>query len=324
MQHEANTNFVLTLHLVLQLGRDGQYSAEVGEQHATLTQGGILVFDPTFVHTVQNSSEAEMYLFYCHFYHPQITEVERYALLFLTQLMERLQTTGLVKSSSLAPAPAVDASLRQKGVARKQSFALKQVFSLEHDMQQSPAENWQLKERWCRLHTRKTDIQLQAWLARHPGPRLLLRDPQFYESSITNVPIQYDSAVSYDSPLFHTYSTVHRSCSGTTGAVGSRPPSCPGLQGIEVRSLMCLLSEDVAGVRANRSFMRGFTGGCLRCELGPLMDTAVFGVLAVREELSFLGCGWERGMRRCAMGKRSLQCGCGAVGVVVKTGQVAP
>lgn len=108
MQHEANTNFVLTLHLVLQLGRDGQYSAEVGEQHATLTQGGVLVFDPTFVHTVENASEAEMYLFYCHFYHPQITEVERYALLFLTQLMERLQTTGLVKSSSLAPAPAVD------------------------------------------------------------------------------------------------------------------------------------------------------------------------------------------------------------------------
>ncbi|OLQ12389.1 hypothetical protein AK812_SmicGene3732 [Symbiodinium microadriaticum] len=59
--------------------------ARVGEQRATLTQGGVLVFDPTFVHTVKNLSEAEMYLFYCswaaakpilvcHFYHPQITE----------------------------------------------------------------------------------------------------------------------------------------------------------------------------------------------------------------------------------------------------------
>ncbi|CAE7825857.1 unnamed protein product [Symbiodinium microadriaticum] len=63
---------------------------QVGEQRATLTQGGVLVFDPTFVHTVKNLSEAEMYLFYCHFYHPQITE----ATVWFHRCLAHLQTYG--------------------------------------------------------------------------------------------------------------------------------------------------------------------------------------------------------------------------------------
>ena len=87
---------------------------------------------------------------------------------------------------------------------------------------------------------------------------------------------------------------------------------------------MYVLSEDIVGVRANRSFMRGFTGGVLDVNLDPDRYRS-FGVLAVREELSFLGWGWKgawKGPMRDE--KRSLQCRCGTVGVVVKTGQLAP
>eukprot|EP00435_Cladocopium_sp_Y103_P035696 s2096_g9.t1 len=103
LRHEANTNYVLTLHLILELRTPGLYVAHIGEQSRSLEEG-VLVFDPSYAHWIENTSEAEMLLFYCHFYHPQISEVERYALLLLAQLMEMLQSSGVVRSASLAPA----------------------------------------------------------------------------------------------------------------------------------------------------------------------------------------------------------------------------
>jgi len=102
LRHEANTNYVLTVHLILELTLPGSYVAHVGEQCRSLDEG-VLVFDPSYVHWIENTSKAEMLLFYCHFYHPQIGEVERYALLLLAQLMEMLQSSGVVRSTSLAP-----------------------------------------------------------------------------------------------------------------------------------------------------------------------------------------------------------------------------
>lgn len=104
LRHEANTNYVLTLHLILELRTPGgQYVAHIGEQSRSLEEG-VFVFDPSYAHWIENTSEAEMLIFYCHFYHPEISEVERYALLLLAQLMEMLQSSGVVRSATLAPA----------------------------------------------------------------------------------------------------------------------------------------------------------------------------------------------------------------------------
>eukprot|EP00913_Durusdinium_trenchii_P017343 g16309.t1 len=103
LRHEANTNYVLTVHLILELKAPGSYVAHVGEQSRSLEEG-VLVFDPSYTHSMENTSQAELLVFYCHFYHPGISEVERYALLLLAQLMEMLQSSGMVKGTTLAPA----------------------------------------------------------------------------------------------------------------------------------------------------------------------------------------------------------------------------
>lgn len=107
LRHGANANAVLTAHLPLQLG-DGCGTLCVGEHQREWGVGEVVVFDPTYVHFAVNNSNADAYILACHFYHPGVKEVERYTLLFLEALIQRLQKTGLFSAASLAPSAGID------------------------------------------------------------------------------------------------------------------------------------------------------------------------------------------------------------------------
>lgn len=107
LRHGANANAVLTAHLPLQLG-SGTATLCVGEHQREWRVGEVVVFDPTYVHFAANNSSADAYILACHFYHPGVREVERYTLLFLEALIQRLQKTGLFSAASLAPSAGID------------------------------------------------------------------------------------------------------------------------------------------------------------------------------------------------------------------------
>eukprot|EP00747_Dinoflagellata_sp_TGD_P096529 gnl/TRDRNA2_/TRDRNA2_166871_c2_seq3.p1 gnl/TRDRNA2_/TRDRNA2_166871_c2~~gnl/TRDRNA2_/TRDRNA2_166871_c2_seq3.p1 ORF type:complete len:201 (+),score=41.22 gnl/TRDRNA2_/TRDRNA2_166871_c2_seq3:102-704(+) len=89
-----NMNFLLAGHLPLSLG-DGDNAIHVGEWTNNWTMGEMLVFDETYKHSAVNDSGQDSYILVCRFFHPDVNEVERYALLFMATLREVLQRNQL-------------------------------------------------------------------------------------------------------------------------------------------------------------------------------------------------------------------------------------
>merc|ERR1712217_641228 len=109
IRHKANANFVLTVHLVLEI-KNGVGSLCCGEWMHEWHTADVVVFDPTYIHYAVNNSDEDCYILACHFYHPGVSEVERYSLLFLAALMDCLQGhyAELFSAGSLTPVEGID------------------------------------------------------------------------------------------------------------------------------------------------------------------------------------------------------------------------
>ena len=88
--HSDNMNFVLTAHVGLRLDPSG-CSLSVGEHTSGWREGEALVFDTSYLHAAENASGRDRDVLVVRFWHPGVTEEERYALLFLLAVMDRLK-----------------------------------------------------------------------------------------------------------------------------------------------------------------------------------------------------------------------------------------
>lgn len=78
-EHSGNQNYILTLHLGLQL-EHGKCSLHVGNRKRDWEEGQVMVFDTTFIHAAVNDSERRRYVLVLRFWHPGLSPEEQYAL----------------------------------------------------------------------------------------------------------------------------------------------------------------------------------------------------------------------------------------------------
>lgn len=78
-EHSDNQNYILTLHLGLQL-EHGKCSLHVGNRKRDWEEGQVMVFDTTFIHAAVNDSERSRYVLVLRFWHPGLSPEEQYAL----------------------------------------------------------------------------------------------------------------------------------------------------------------------------------------------------------------------------------------------------
>ncbi|KAM3570399.1 hypothetical protein VYU27_007538 [Nannochloropsis oceanica] len=79
--HSDGRNFILTLHLGLQVPKEeGLCWMRVAEERRGWEEGKAVVIDTTFEHETGNASEEERYVLIIDFWHPELTPVERAAL----------------------------------------------------------------------------------------------------------------------------------------------------------------------------------------------------------------------------------------------------
>lgn len=77
--HSDNLNYILTLHLALQL-EPGGCSLQVGHRTRQWEEGEVLVFDATFSNSAINESDQSLYALVVRFWHPGLCGEERKAL----------------------------------------------------------------------------------------------------------------------------------------------------------------------------------------------------------------------------------------------------
>lgn len=97
--HSDARNFILTMHLGLQVPKSGCWM-RVGEEKKSWEEGKALVIDTTFEHETGNESQEDRYVFLIDFFHPELTQEERAALRMIYDL--RNQFEGRTES---APKP---------------------------------------------------------------------------------------------------------------------------------------------------------------------------------------------------------------------------
>lgn len=78
-EHSDNQNYILTLHLGLQL-EHGKCFLQVGNRKREWEEGQVMVFDTTFIHAAANDSDKSRYVLVLRFWHPGLTPEEQYAL----------------------------------------------------------------------------------------------------------------------------------------------------------------------------------------------------------------------------------------------------
>lgn len=86
--HTDDCNFILTMHLALS-APTGQSWIEVARDRRYWENGKGLVFNTSFFHrTMNESKDQDRYVLLIRFWHPQLTQVERDALIFLFQIID--------------------------------------------------------------------------------------------------------------------------------------------------------------------------------------------------------------------------------------------
>merc|ERR1712079_663703 len=83
----------LVAHLGLEV-EEGLCTLRVGDWERQWREGEVLVFDHTYIHSAANHSDKDRYVLIFRFWHPACSEVERYAILFLLQVIEAMQRRG--------------------------------------------------------------------------------------------------------------------------------------------------------------------------------------------------------------------------------------
>uniref|UniRef100_A0A7S2K737 Aspartyl/asparaginy/proline hydroxylase domain-containing protein n=1 Tax=Zooxanthella nutricula TaxID=1333877 RepID=A0A7S2K737_9DINO len=91
--HSDNMNYVLTAHVGLEL-EEGSCELTVGEHAHGWREGEALVFDTSYMHSAVNRSGRDRYVLVIRFWHPSVSEEERFAFLFLQQVMAQMKAHG--------------------------------------------------------------------------------------------------------------------------------------------------------------------------------------------------------------------------------------
>lgn len=99
--HLSDSNCVLSAHLGLELDEGSSNTLRVGETTHEWRMGQVFVFDHTYEHVARNKSARWRVTLVCRFYHPGVSEVERYTLVFLAQLMDTLRYNPKWRLASL-------------------------------------------------------------------------------------------------------------------------------------------------------------------------------------------------------------------------------
>jgi len=99
--HNSDSNCVLAAHLPLDMAHGTSNTLCVGGLERTCQCGEVHIFDHTYAHAARNGSKRDCVTFTCRFYHPGVSEVERYALLYLAELVDFLQASPVFQQASL-------------------------------------------------------------------------------------------------------------------------------------------------------------------------------------------------------------------------------
>merc|ERR1712094_77005 len=71
-----------------------QCAITVGEQTCEWREGQVLVFDTSYIHSCVNNSSRDRYVLVCRFWHPMCSDEERYGIIFLLAVMDRMKQHG--------------------------------------------------------------------------------------------------------------------------------------------------------------------------------------------------------------------------------------
>eukprot|EP00240_Pyramimonas_obovata_P004269 CAMPEP_0118942768 /NCGR_PEP_ID=MMETSP1169-20130426/36800_1 /TAXON_ID=36882 /ORGANISM="Pyramimonas obovata, Strain CCMP722" /LENGTH=350 /DNA_ID=CAMNT_0006887837 /DNA_START=74 /DNA_END=1126 /DNA_ORIENTATION=+ len=92
--HTDNTNFILTGHLGLIIP-EGDCWIKVGNQTRNWEEGKTIIMDTSFMHETENNTESPRYVLIFRFWHPELTEVEKSALLYIFDCLDAPETAGI-------------------------------------------------------------------------------------------------------------------------------------------------------------------------------------------------------------------------------------
>merc|ERR1712187_520119 len=98
--HRSDSNCVLAAQLGLNMDDGSRSILNVGGSLRHFHVGNTLFFDHTYKHSMSNTSSGDCIALACRFYHPRISEIERFALLFLALLMDAVQEVPLFRLAS--------------------------------------------------------------------------------------------------------------------------------------------------------------------------------------------------------------------------------
>ncbi|CAE7360659.1 ASPH [Symbiodinium natans] len=100
--HSDNLNYILTLHLALQL-ESSACSLQVGRRTQQWEEGEVLVFDTTFTHSASNDSDRDRYVLVVRFWHPGLSSEERKALQLSHLLLSRVLAADATSEQAELP-----------------------------------------------------------------------------------------------------------------------------------------------------------------------------------------------------------------------------
>eukprot|EP00811_Abedinium_folium_P010593 NODE_197_length_3422_cov_8.090137.p1 GENE.NODE_197_length_3422_cov_8.090137~~NODE_197_length_3422_cov_8.090137.p1 ORF type:complete len:388 (+),score=106.98 NODE_197_length_3422_cov_8.090137:2119-3282(+) len=113
--HHDSTGVLLAAHLGLQLEEGGRNVLKVGDASQEYRVGKVLVWNHTYPHTASNGSRHDTLLLACYFYHPELCDEERFALMLLFALLEALQQNNTYQHSKIGGVGMVR-SMKSRGI----------------------------------------------------------------------------------------------------------------------------------------------------------------------------------------------------------------
>lgn len=119
--HTDNANFVQTSHLGLDVP-EGMCWIKVGEHTKHWKNGSVLCMDTSFMHETANESDRDRYVLIMRHWHPELTQLERIAVLFLFASLDEPSISG-IKAAQREASKALSDMLTTKKSARSGSMA---------------------------------------------------------------------------------------------------------------------------------------------------------------------------------------------------------
>ena len=99
--HTDNANFVQTSHLGIDVP-EGECWIKVGDFTREWRNGKVLVCDTSFMHETENTSDQDRYILILRHWHPELTELERIATLFLFASLDDSTPAGIKAAQKAA------------------------------------------------------------------------------------------------------------------------------------------------------------------------------------------------------------------------------